>query len=96
MNGDKLLKDLEKKMDNLSIKIEKLKLAEYLDVLRNTKRLLYTNFLGGLARGLGMAIGFTFLGAFVVYILQRIVVLRLPVIGKVLAEIIQITKQQLK
>lgn len=96
MDGDKLLKDLEKKMDDLSIKIEKLKLAEYLDVLRNTKRLLYINFLGGLARGLGMAIGFTFLGAFVVYILQRIVVLRLPVIGKVLAEIIQITKQQLK
>lgn len=83
------------KIDSLAIKIEKLNLAEYLEVLRDTKRLLYVNFLGGLARGLGMAIGFTFLGALVIYILQRIVLLRLPIIGNILAKLIKIIQHQL-
>lgn len=92
MNEKKSLSELSRKIEELSVRLEKLKLAEYLEVLRNPRRLLYVNFLGGIARGFGMAIGFTLLGAFVIYILQRIVVLKLPVIGTFIADIIEIVK----
>lgn len=95
MSQDKLLRNLNQKMDDLSIHIEKLNLAEYLEVLRNPKKLLYLNFLGGIARGFGMAIGFTLLGALALYILQRLVVLRLPIIGDFIADIVRIVQKEL-
>ncbi|NLC62592.1 MAG: hypothetical protein GX759_00715 [Thermoanaerobacterales bacterium] len=95
MNDNKLLDDLSQKIDDLSIKIEKLNLTEYLEVLRNPRRLLYIYFLGGIARGVGTAVGFTLLGAFVIYILQRLVILKLPVIGNFIADIIKIVQKQL-
>ena len=63
MSKDKIFHELSQKIDELSLRIEGLNLAEYLEILRNPKRLLYVNFLGGLARGFGTAIGFTLLGA---------------------------------
>jgi hypothetical protein len=95
MNDDKLLSELFQKIDNLSIEIEKLNLTEYLEILRNPKRLLYVNFLGGIARGLGTAVGFTFLGALVIYILQRLMLLNLPIIGTFIADVIKIVQKQL-
>jgi len=93
---EKFLVDLNKKIERLAVNIEKLNLAEYLDVLRNPKRLLYLNFLGGIARGFGMAVGFTLLGALALYILQRLVVLRLPIIGDFIADIVKIVQVELK
>ena len=95
MSKDKIFHELSQKIDELSLRIEGLNLAEYLEILRNPKRLLYVNFLGGLARGFGTAIGFTLLGAFVLYILQRMVFLRLPIIGTFIPDIIKIVQKQL-
>ena len=95
MSDEKTFRELSQKIDELSIRIEKLNLAEYLEILRNPRRLLYVNFLGGIARGFGTAIGFTLLGAFVIYILQRMVILRLPIIGTFIADIIRIVQKQL-
>lgn len=95
MTDEKTYEKLSQKIDELSLRIERLNLAEYLDVLRNPKRLLYVNFVGGIARGFGTAVGFTLLGALVIYILQRIVILRLPIIGTFIADIIKIVQKQL-
>jgi hypothetical protein len=95
MKESKLINDLNQKLDNLTVQIEKLNLAEYLDILRNTRRLLYVNFLAGIARGFGMAVGFTLLGALAIYILQRVVILRLPLIGDFIAEIVKIVQEEL-
>lgn len=95
MKESKLINDLNQKLDNLTVQIEKLNLAEYLDILRNTRRLLYVNFLAGIARGFGMAVGFTLLGALAIYILQRVVILRLPLIGDFIAEIVKIVQKEL-
>ncbi len=93
--NEKIFEDLSQKIDELSIRIEKLNLAEYLEILRDPKKVLYVNFLGGLARGFGMAIGFTLLGAFVIYILQRMVILKLPIIGTFIADIVEIVQKQI-
>ncbi len=74
----------------LSAKLEKFNLAEYMTLLNNPRRFLMVNFLGGLARGFGIALGMTFLGALVLYILQRLVVLNLPLIGDFIAELVRI------
>ena len=59
------------------------------------KRRLAVNFLSGLARGAGMAVGFTVLGAMVVALLRRLAALNLPVIGGYLAEVIRIVLERL-
>ena len=59
----------------LSQRIEKFNPAEYMNLLNNPRRYMMVNFLGGLCRGFGIALGMTILGAFVLYILQRLVVL---------------------
>jgi len=95
MDDMKLIKELYHKIEGLSIQIEKLNLAEYLDLLRNPRRLIITNFLAGLARGFGMAVGFTLLGALLIYFLQYLMILRLPLIGDFIADIIRIVQYEL-
>lgn len=87
---------LKQKIDELNIAMEKMKLAEYVELLHSPKRLLYINFIAGIARGIGMAIGFAILGAVLIYMLQRLAILNLPVIGDFIAELVKIVQVQLK
>ncbi|MCF6095858.1 DUF5665 domain-containing protein [Thermovorax subterraneus] len=95
IDKEDILRDLSFKIDDLSVKIEKLNLSEYLELFRNPRRLLYLNFLAGVARGFGMAVGFTLLGALALYILQRVVILNLPLIGDFIAELVRIVQDEL-
>ncbi|KGG80194.1 MULTISPECIES: DUF5665 domain-containing protein [Caloranaerobacter] len=88
-------KELEKKIHEIALQLEKAKIAEYVDILNNRKRLLYINFIGGLARGFGMAVGFTILGAFVIYILQKMISWNLPLIGDFIADLVKIVQENL-
>ena len=92
---NKYLETLGNKIDELSLNMEKLGIAEYVAMIENPRRLFWVNFWQGVARGFGMAIGFTILAALVVYILQRIVVLNTPLIGSFIAEIVDIVQNQL-
>lgn len=88
-------KDINKKIDEITLALEKTKITEYVDLINNRKRLLYVNFVQGLARGFGMAIGFTLLGALFLYLMQQIIKLNLPLIGDFIAEIVKIVKENL-
>ncbi len=85
-----------KRINELSLMLEKLKLADYLRYLNDTKRMVWLNFLGGLARGLGIAVGFTLLGALVIYLLQQSFLNNLPGIGNFIADIVEIANERLK
>ncbi|PKM81760.1 MAG: hypothetical protein CVU89_07990 [Firmicutes bacterium HGW-Firmicutes-14] len=89
-------KYLAKKIEELAVAMEKMKLAEYVELLNRPGRMFYINFFAGVARGLGMAVGFTILGALVVYTLQRLQVLNLPVIGEFIADIVKIVQNNLR
>lgn len=91
-----LLHALQEKITRLTINLEKMKLAEYVDLLHNTPRLLWVNFISGIARGLGIAIGFAILGAVVILILRKLVTLNLPVVGNFIADIVDIVQAQLE
>lgn len=85
-------KQLRKQVEELNKKIEDAKLKEYVELMGNTKKLLWKNFISGIAKGVGTAIGFTILGAIVLIILRKIVLLNIPVIGKYLKDILDIVE----
>lgn len=89
------LETLGNKIDEMALNMEKLGIAEYVTMIENPRRLFWVNFWQGVARGFGMAIGFTILAGLVIYILQKMVVLNMPVIGDFIAEIVKIVQNQL-
>ena len=89
------LETLGNKIDELSLNMEKLGIAEYVLMIENPRRLFWVNFWQGVARGFGMAIGFTILAGLVIYILQKIMVLNMPLLGSFIAEIVDIVQNQL-
>ncbi len=91
----KIICGLNQRLNELSLMLEKLKLAEYLKHLNNPRKVLFINFLGGLARGFGIAVGFVLLGALFIYILQQSFLNNLPVIGNIVAEIVKIANEKL-
>lgn len=91
MNG-KDLNRLEKLLNNF----ERMELDEYLNYVMNKRKLFRNNFLIGMARGLGSAVGFTLLGAIVIVLLQRLITYNIPVIGGFLAEVVKIVQNHLR
>lgn len=85
---DTQLNGIEERLLWILSYLQKLKLRDYLLLLERPAYLLWVNFLSGIARGLGMAIGFTVLGAFAIIILQRMEVLNLPFIGNFISELL--------
>jgi len=94
-NGIKQVKILSSRIQQLSISLEKAKIMEYVNLMEDPKRLLILNFVAGLARGLGIAVGFSILGAVAILILRRLVVLNLPLIGDFIAELIKLVNRSM-
>ena len=84
------------RLARLSQDLERFNMAEYISLLNNPRRYILVNFTGGIARGLGFAVGATLLAALLVYIMQRLVLLNLPLIGDFIAELVRIVNEQLK
>ncbi|NLJ25872.1 MAG: hypothetical protein GX354_10740 [Firmicutes bacterium] len=94
--NDKLLATLIKKLSELTESMEKANVAEYIELFRRPRRLLYLNFLAGIVRGFGIAVGFTAVGAIFLYLLGRVAALNLPVIGHFVAEVARIVELELR
>jgi hypothetical protein len=94
--GPGLINALKERIEQLSLNLERMKLAEYVELLNRPWRLFYINFMSGLARGLGIALGFTVLSAVVLIVLQRLMVLNLPGMSSFIAEIVRLVQLQLK
>ena len=88
---DRMYQELQRVSQNM----EKFNIADYLEMLNHPRRYIMINFVGGLSRGFGMAIGFTLLGAVAIFILQRVVVWNLPIIGDFIADIVIIVQDHL-
>ncbi|ACL76201.1 DUF5665 domain-containing protein [Ruminiclostridium cellulolyticum] len=91
-NKNHLFSVLCKKIDNLSLKMEKMKFVDYVYYLEHPRKMLWANFVSGLARGFGIAIGFTILGAIAIYFLNIIVKINLPYIGEFISDIVKIVQ----
>ncbi|WP_199242447.1 DUF5665 domain-containing protein [Desulfosporosinus fructosivorans] len=87
------LAGLRRQVTLLAETLEKMRLAEYIAYLNRPGRLLWFNFLVGLVRGLGTALGAGLLAGIAYFLLKRIVVLNLPVIGGLIAELSKYVNQ---
>ena len=76
--------------------MERLHLAEYVSYVDDRRRMLRMHFIGGLVRGVGMAVGFTILGAILVLVLQDLARRNLPLIGDALAQIVNVVQRQME
>lgn len=93
-DSNKDISELRSEVEYLATIVHGSLFTEYLDLVKDTRKLIRMNFVLGLARGLGMAIGFTILGALVFYLLTQIVVLNLPLISDFIAEIVKLVQMQ--
>ncbi|MDH6509150.1 hypothetical protein M2108_004128 [Paenibacillus sp. PastM-3] len=80
----------------LAQQMEKARIAEYTELLHSPFRLIWLNILSGTARGVGIALGFTFFAATIIYVLQVLGALNLPIIGDYIADIVRIVQHQLE
>ncbi len=87
---------LSEKLERLSIDMEKAQLKEYVNLMHRPWQLIWKNLISGLARGVGIAIGFTFFAATIVYLLKFLGALNLPIVGDYIADIVRIVQRQLE
>ncbi len=67
-------------------------LRDYLYYLSDTKRIILNNFIAGLFKGIGNAVGFFIIGAILIYLISLLASRNLPIIGDFLQEIINLIK----
>lgn len=84
-----------RRLERVAHRMEQLHLDAYLRYVHNWKRRLLVEFLGGIARGVGFSVGFSVLGALLLYMLRNVALANLPVIGKFLAELVRIVERNL-
>lgn len=85
-----------RRIDRWMEALERLRLADYIRYVDDRKRLFWSHFWAGVARGAGAAVGFTILGAIIVLVLQDLARRNLPLIGDALAQIVQLVQRQLQ
>lgn len=79
-------------LERIALYFEKSKLNSYVEMMGKPRRWFFLNIWGGIGRGIGMAIGFTILGAVLFLILQQLVMLNLPIISEFIAEILDLVE----
>lgn len=87
---------LSKRIDQLATNMEKSQLQEYVNLMQRPWKLIFKNLLSGMARGVGYAIGFSVFAAVIVYVLQWVGALNLPIVGDYIADIVRVVQRQLE
>ncbi|NIK75849.1 hypothetical protein FHS15_000949 [Paenibacillus castaneae] len=90
------LSKLDKRLQSIAADMERTQIADYVNLLNKPRTLIWKNLLAGTARGVGIAIGFTFFAATILYVLQILGALNLPIIGDYIADIVRIVQIQLE
>ncbi|MCC3372876.1 DUF5665 domain-containing protein [Cohnella sp. REN36] len=87
---------LTARLERLAKEMEKAQLRDYVNLMNRPLQLIWRNVLAGLSRGIGIALGFTFFAATIVWLLQLLGALNLPVVGDYIADIVRIVQRQLE
>lgn len=85
---------VSEKIEAVLEKMEKNRFHEYLDLVSNRKKLIVTNLIIGMSRGLGTVIGVSVVAALLIYILQQMI--SLPLVGDFIAEIVKMVQDNLQ
>lgn len=89
----KKLNILNNSIEKLSDTIQKGNIEELTYILSSKKEIIVRNLLAGIFRGVGIGIGVTVITAILVMILNKIVALNIPLIGKYVTDIVEIVEK---
>ncbi|MBQ7886336.1 MAG: hypothetical protein IJ313_05515 [Clostridia bacterium] len=84
-----------RRFEHLAQRIELMHLDAFLRYVHDWRRRLFFDFLSGIARGVGFSIGFSVLGALLLYLLRNMALSNLPVIGQFVAQLVRIVESNL-
>ena len=87
---------LTDQISRLARDMNRAQLRDYVELTHKPWLLIWRSFISGLSRGIGIALGFTFFAATIVWILQLLGALNLPIVGDYIADIVRIVHRQLE
>ena len=87
------LKKINKKIDKINKTLEKSNIIELSYAVGSKKEIFKKNLIAGIARGIGIGIGVTIITAIIVYLLRRLIMLNIPIIGDYIADIVEIVEK---
>ncbi len=89
----KKLNKLNENLEKINSLLTKNNILDLAELLGNKKQLLIRNLLSGMSKGIGIGVGFTIVTALIIFLLQKLVKLNLPIVGKYIADIVEIVQQ---
>lgn len=93
---EKVLEKMHLQIEGIARSMEQARIAEYTELLLKPWRIIGLNIIYGIAKGVGIAIGFTIFAATIVYILQWLNLLNLPIVGDYIADLVRVVQRQLE
>lgn len=87
-----MIKKFFKSIEKLNESLENARVAELIDLLGSKRKVFVRNLIAGISKGLGFSIGFYLITALLIYLLQYIVKLNIPIIGKYISDIVDIVE----
>lgn len=92
---EKQISLLNKQLRNITDMLERVRFQDYIEQANNPKKMLYRSFISGVSRGLGMAVGFTVLGALLIQLLTMLANNNIPIISRFIADIVKTVENYL-
>ena len=83
---------INKNIEKINSILEDRNIQEFIYVLGNKREIFKRNLLAGISKGVGIGIGFTMITSLIIMLLKEIVTLNIPIIGKYIAEIVNIVE----
>ena len=84
---------ITREVDRIAKIVERMNLGDYIGLLQRPARLLWLNFLAGLARGLGTILGATLLVSLIIAIANRIIQSNLPGVSQFVQNFVHLLQQ---
>ena len=85
-----MFRKVVKEIDKLNKNLERTRIYEIAEILDSKSKMFFRSVLSGIGKGIG--IGFYLITAVLIWLLQYIVRLNIPVIGKYISDIVDIVE----
>jgi hypothetical protein len=95
IDQNRILLEINQKVKKVAKDMEHTTIADYIQLLNSPRKLIWTNFVAGLSRGVGLAIGFTIIASTIIYFLKILITFNLTFVGNFIADIVKHVQAQL-
>ena len=87
-----MFRKVVKEIDKLNKNLERTRIYEIAEILDSKSKMFFRSVLSGIGKVIGTGIGYYLITAVLIWLLQYIVRLNIPVIGKYISDIVDIVE----